>query len=112
MNRRINIEDTTHSTLSDSTQEFEFEWDSQQNLTVNRGSNYSNKSENTDSTLNTLPSSACSDTTQQDIGVDLRQDLTKVWDPHQSSRIRNDNFDHDIKWRDSGSPISDSKITA
>ena len=57
-------------------------------------------------------SSACSDPTQQDIGVDLQQNSTMDWDPHQSSRIRNDIFDHDIKRRDTGSPISDSDITA
>ena len=65
---------------SDSTQEFEFEWDPQQDLAANRDSNHS--------------------------------DPTMDWDPHQSSRIRNDNIDHDIKWRDSGSPISEREITA
>ena len=39
-------------------------------------------------------------------------DPTMDWDPHQSSRTRNDKFDRDIKRRDSGSPISDSEITA
>ena len=79
-NRRMNLDDTTQSMSSDSTQEFEFEWDPQQDSSANRDSNHS--------------------------------DPTMDWDPHQSSRIRNDNFDHDIKWRDSGSPNSDSKITA
>ena len=79
-NRRMNLDDTTQSMSSDSTQEFEFEWDPQQDSSVNRDLNHS------DSTID--------------------------WDPHQSSRIRNDNLDQDIKRRDSGSPISDSEITA
>ena len=79
-NRCMNMDDTTQSMSSDSTQEFEFEWDPQQDSSVNRDLNHS------DSTID--------------------------WDPHQSSRIRNDNLDQDIKRRDSGSPISDSEITA
>ena len=52
---------------------------------------------------------------QQDLSANKdsnHSDPTMDWDPHQSSRIRIDDLDQDIKRRDSGSPISDSKITA